>query len=100
MKLDLSSISIPIVEIDASTGEGTSLLHEAIEGHREGLGESGLKERRQRSLEIQLAQLSVAYSDSAIKEILKSEEGKRLLEEVGSRNKDPFAAAKELKQLI
>lgn len=96
----LRGVGRPVVEINANTGSGLNDLYEAIKAHREKLGEAGLREKRQRSLSVQLAQLSVAYSGAAIREVLESEQGKELLEEVGDRHKDPFQAANELRKLI
>jgi LAO/AO transport system kinase len=90
----------PLITINAATGEGVDNLLEAINKHREQLGEEGLKERRQQSLEVQLARLSIAYTGFDIRRALKTNAGKRLLEEVGRRENDPFAAARELRGLI
>ena len=97
---DLTMSEVPIVTINAATGEGIDNLLSAIAQHREKLGEEKLMERRRKSLQVQLAQLSVAYSKADIQKVLSSEDGERLLEEVGQRYKDPFTAAQELRSLL
>jgi len=98
--LTMSARGTPIIETNAISGEGVDQLLDAIDNHREELGEEGLQKRRQRSLVAQLGQISVAFSTADIRIVLRSDEGKKLLEEVGNREKDPFQAAKELKYLI
>lgn len=97
---DLRMSEVPVVTINAATGEGMDKLLAAIDQHRKKLGEKKLMERRRKSLQAQLAQLSVAYSKADIQRALESEDGARLLEEVGQRDKDPFTAAVELRELI
>ncbi len=97
---ELRERRIPIIKLNAVSGEGTNELIEAIADHRDGLGEDGLQERRRRSLVTQMTQLSIAYSGAAVRKVLDSATGRELLEEVGSRRKDPFTAAKELRELI
>lgn len=100
LRSDLRTSGIPLITINAATGEGVDNLLDAIKKHQEQLGEEGLKERRQKSLEIQLAQLSIAYTSFDIRRALKTDAGKELLEKVGRRENDPFAAAQELRGRI
>lgn len=100
LRSDLRMSKVPLVTINAATGEGVDRLLGAIDKHQEELGEEGLKERRQKSLEIQLARLSIAYTGYDIRRALQTDAGKRLLEEVGRRDSDPFTAAQELRSLI
>lgn len=97
---ELRQNGVPLKEINAATGEGMEDLLTAIKAHREKMGEAGLQKRRQQSLGSQLIQLSLAYSGMDIKKILESKQGRQMLEEVGKRNKDPFTAARELREFI
>jgi LAO/AO transport system kinase len=95
-RLDLEGNGVPVVETAARSGKGVDELLGAIVTHRNELDEATMSRRRKESLRLQLAQLSLAYSDTAITDFIDSENGQKILEEVIGRGKDPFQAAREI----
>ncbi len=90
----------PILKTVASRGEGLDLLKEALDRHREFLGEEGLKKRRQARLQ--------AFIQRVVEEELKrelwDERGQawlnKQIEEIFQGKSGPFRAAQEIRRRL
>jgi LAO/AO transport system kinase len=90
----------PIVKTVATTGEGVDRLKEALERHREHLGEDGLFQRRQARLEAFIRRIV----EAELRRELWNERGHRLLDEqiqkILEDKQGPFQAAAEIRQRL
>jgi len=90
----------PVIKTVASSGEGISELKEALERHRDFLGDEGLRRRRHARLR---ALIQRAVEEELSKELW-DDEGERLLTEqiemVLAGGRGPFRAAEEIRRRL
>ena len=89
---------VPIVKTEASRGEGTEELADAIEAHRAHIESEGtLAERRRRNLMNEVLALAAGRLRRQLEESVRDDESVRdLLDEVVARRLDPSSAATKL----
>jgi LAO/AO transport system kinase len=92
---------IPIVKTSALKDQGISQLVDAIEQHRAYLDESGmLTQRSHRQVSSEVEALVISSVLSALRNAVSKEEWQQLLEDITSRQRDPYSVASELQEKI
>jgi LAO/AO transport system kinase len=92
---------IPVLKTSAIKDQGITQLVDAIEQHREYLVESGmLAHRAQRQVRSEVEALVVHAVMNALKEELSQDEWQKLLEDITTRERDPYSVAGELQERI
>jgi LAO/AO transport system kinase len=92
---------IPVLKTSAIKDQGITQLVDAIERHREYLVESGiLAHRAQRQVRSEVEALVVHAVMNALKEELSQDEWQKLLEDITTRERDPYSVACELQERI
>ena len=92
---------IPVLKTSAIKDQGITQLVDAIERHREYLVESGmLALRAQRQVRSEIEALIVHAVMNALKEELPEDEWQKLLEDITTRERDPYSVAGELQARI
>jgi len=92
----------PIVETEATRGEGVPQLWEAVGGHRAFLEQGdGLAARRRRSIENEVVTLAVSQVRRRLAEAVASDPQVRgLLDRVHARELDPLTATREIAERV
>jgi LAO/AO transport system kinase len=92
---------IPVLKTSAIKDQGITQLVDAIEQHREYLVESGmLVHRAQRQVRSEVEALVVHAVMNALREELTEDEWQKLLEDITTRERDPYSVAGELQERI
>jgi LAO/AO transport system kinase len=92
---------IPVLKTSAIKDQGITQLVDAIEQHREYLVESGmLAHRAQRQVRSEVEALVVHAVMNALREELTEDEWQKLLEDITTRERDPYSVAGELQERI
>jgi LAO/AO transport system kinase len=92
---------IPVLKTSAIKDQGITQLVDAIERHREYLVESGmLAHRAQRQVRSEVEALVVHAVMNALREELTEDEWQKLLEDITTRERDPYSVAGELQERI
>lgn len=92
---------IPVLKTSAIKDQGITQLVDAIEQHREYLVESGmLAHRAQRQVRSEVEALVVHAVMNALREELPEDEWQKLLEDITTRERDPYSVAGELQERI
>lgn len=92
---------IPVLKTSAIKDQGITQLVDAIEQHREYLVESGmLAHRAQRQVRSEVEALVVHAVMHALREELPEDEWQKLLEDITTRERDPYSVAGELQERI
>jgi LAO/AO transport system kinase len=92
---------IPVLKTSAIKDQGITQLVDAIEQHREYLVESGmLAHRAQRQVRSEVEALVVHAVMHALREELSEDEWQKLLEDITTRERDPYSVAGELQERI
>lgn len=92
---------IPVLKTSAIKDQGITQLVDAIERHREYLVESGmLAHRAQRQVRSEVEALVVHAVMNALREELPEDEWQKLLEDITTRERDPYSVAGELQERI
>jgi LAO/AO transport system kinase len=92
---------IPVLKTSAIKDQGITQLVDAIEQHREYLVESGmLAHRAQRQVRSEVEALVVHAVMNALREDLTEDEWQKLLEDITTRERDPYSVAGELQERI
>lgn len=92
---------IPVLKTSAIKDQGITQLVDAIEQHREYLVESGmLAHRAQRQVRSEVEALVVHAVMNALREELPEDEWQKLLEDITTRERDPYSVASELQERI
>lgn len=92
---------IPILKTSALKGQGLVELADAIEQHRAYLAESGtLAWRAHRQVRSEIETLILHAVSNALKHTVSAEEWQRLVEDVTTRERDPYSVAADLEQRI
>src|SRR5215467_3312567 len=92
---------IPVLKTSAIKDQGITQLVDAIERHREYLVESGmLAHRAQRQVRSEVEALVVHAAMNALREELPEDEWQKLLEDITTRERDPYSVAGELQARI
>jgi len=92
---------IPVLKTSAIKDQGITQLVDAIERHREYLVESGmLAHRAQRQIRSEVEALVVHAVMNALREELPEDEWQKLLEDITTRERDPYSVAGELQERI
>jgi LAO/AO transport system kinase len=92
---------IPVLKTSAIKDQGITQLVDAIEQHREYLVESGmLAHRAQRQVRSEVEALVVHAVMNALREELTGDEWQKLLEDITTRERDPYSVAGELQERI
>jgi LAO/AO transport system kinase len=92
---------IPIVKTSALKDQGISQLVDAIEQHRAYLDESGmLTQRSHRQVSSEVEALVISSVLNTLRNAVSKEEWQRLLEDITSRQRDPYSVASELQEKI
>jgi LAO/AO transport system kinase len=92
---------IPVLKTSAIKDQGITQLVDAIERHREYLVESGmLAHRAQRQVRSEVEALVVHAVMNALREELSEDEWQKLLEDITTRERDPYSVAGELQERI
>jgi LAO/AO transport system kinase len=92
---------IPVLKTSAIKDQGITQLVDAIEKHREYLVESGmLAHRAQRQVRSEVEALVVHAVMNALREELTEDEWQKLLEDITTRERDPYSVAGELQERI
>jgi LAO/AO transport system kinase len=92
---------IPVLKTSAIKDQGITQLVDAIERHREYLVESGiLAHRAQRQVRSEVEALVVHAVMNALREELTEDEWQKLLEDITTRERDPYSVASELQERI
>jgi len=92
---------IPVLKTSAIKDQGITQLVDAVERHREYLVESGmLAHRAQRQVRSEVEALVVHAVMNALREELPEDEWQKLLEDITTRERDPYSVAGELQERI
>lgn len=92
---------IPVLKTSAIKDQGITQLVDAIEQHREYLVESGmLAHRAQRQVRSEVEALVVHAVMNTLREELTEDEWQKLLEDITTRERDPYSVAGELQERI
>jgi LAO/AO transport system kinase len=92
---------IPVLKTSAIKDQGITQLVDAIEQHREYLVESGmLAHRAQRQVRSEVEALVVHAVMNALREDLTEDEWQKLLEDITTRERDPYSVAGELQERL
>ena len=92
---------IPVLKTSAIKDQGITQLVDAVERHREYLVESGmLAHRAQRQVRSEVEALVVHAVMNALREELPEDEWQKLLEDITTRERDPYSVASELQERI
>lgn len=92
---------IPVLKTSAIKDQGITQLVDAIERHREYLVESGmLAHRAQRQVRSEVEALVMHAVMNALREELPEDEWQKLLEDITTRERDPYSVAGELQERI
>ena len=92
---------IPVLKTSAIKDQGITQLVDAVERHREYLVESGmLAHRAQRQVRSEVEALVVHAVMNALREELTEDEWQKLLEDITTRERDPYSVASELQERI
>jgi LAO/AO transport system kinase len=92
---------IPVLKTSAIKDQGITQLVDAIERHREYLVESGmLAHRAQRQVRSEVEALVVHAVMNTLREELPEDEWQKLLEDITTRERDPYSVAGELQARI
>ena len=92
---------IPVLKTSAIKNQGITQLVDAIEKHREYLLESGmLTHRAQRQVLSEVQALVLHAVVNALKANVGEEEWQQLVEDITTRERDPYSVARELEERI
>ncbi len=92
---------IPILKTSSLKGQGLVELADAIEQHRAYLAESGtLAQRTRRQVRSEIETLILHAVSNALKREVSAEEWQRLVEDITTRERDPYSVAADLEQRI
>jgi LAO/AO transport system kinase len=92
---------IPVLKTSAIKNQGITQLVDAIEEHREYLLESGmLSHRAQRQVLSEVQALVLHAVVNALKANVGEEEWQRMVEDITTRERDPYSVARELEERI
>jgi LAO/AO transport system kinase len=92
---------IPVLKTSAIKDQGITQLVDAIEQHREYLVESGmLAHRAQRQVRSEVEALVVHAVMNALRGDLTEDEWQKLLEDITTRERDPYSVAGELQERL
>ncbi|HEX6477627.1 MAG TPA: methylmalonyl Co-A mutase-associated GTPase MeaB [Ktedonobacteraceae bacterium] len=92
---------IPVLKTSAMKNQGITQLVDAIEKHREYLLESGmLTHRAQRQVLSEVQALVLHAVVNALKANVSEEEWQQMVEDITTRERDPYSVAKELEERI
>ncbi len=92
---------IPVLKTSAIKDQGITQLADAIEQHRQYLVESGmLANRAQRQVRSEVESLVVHAVLNALRDEVTADEWQRLVEDIITRERDPYSVASELQERI
>lgn len=92
---------IPVLKTSAIKDQGIAQLVDAVEQHRQYLTESGmLANRAQRQVRSEVEALVVHAVINALKTEVTEDEWQKMLEDITTRERDPYSVANELQQRI
>jgi len=92
---------IPVLKTSAIKDQGLAQLADAIEHHRAYLLESGtIASRAQRQVSSELQALVLHAVVKALKEQVSEEEWQKLVEDITTRERDPYSVASELEERL
>src|SRR5437588_2095887 len=92
---------IPVLKTSAIKDQGITQVVDAMEKHREYLAESGmLTHRAQRQVQSEVQALVLHAVVNALKAHVSEEEWREVVEDITSRERDPYSVARELEERI
>jgi LAO/AO transport system kinase len=92
---------IPVLKTSAIRDQGITQLVDVIQQHREYLQESGmLTHRAQRQVRSEVEALVIHAVMNTLKEEMTEDEWLRLMEEITTKERDPYSVAKDLQERI
>ncbi len=92
---------IPVLKTSAIKDQGITELVDAIEHHRQYLVESGmLANRAQRQVRSEVESLVLHAVIQALRDEVTQDEWQKLIEDITTRERDPYSVATELQKLI